>query len=147
MKVLMLKDVSGIGNRGQIKEVKQGYALNYLLPNKLAILADDKTIKNFQTTEQAKKDKEALHDELAKKNLLEIDDKVVVIKSKASEKGKLFKSIHAEEIAKALELDHGIKINSLWLPKNFAIKEIGESKVVIEKLGLKISFTVRVETE
>lgn len=147
MKVLLLKDVPGIGNKGQIKEVKEGYALNLMIPRKLAVPADTVTVKNFNTAVQAKKDKEAVHEELIKKSLLEIKDKTVLVKAKASEKGKLFKSIHGEEVAKAFELEHKIKIDGSWLPKNFSIKEVGESTVSIDKLGLRVDFFVKVEAE
>lgn len=147
MKVLLLKDVPGIGNKGQIKEVKEGYALNLMIPRKLAVPADTVTVKNFNTAVQAKKDKEAVHEELTKKSLLEIKGKTVVIKAKASEKGKLFKSIHGEEVAKAFEAEYQVKIDGSWFPKNFSIKEVGESNVSIEKFGLKVEFIVKVEAE
>jgi large subunit ribosomal protein L9 len=147
MKVLLLKDVPGIGNKGQIKEVKEGYALNLMIPRKLAVSADTVTVKNFNTAVQAKKDREAVHEELIKKTLLEIKGKVVIVKAKASEKGKLFKSIHGEEVAKAFEKEHQIKIDGSWLPKNFSIKEVCELNVLIEKFGLKVDFFVKVEAE
>jgi large subunit ribosomal protein L9 len=147
MKVLLIRDVGGMGNKGQIKDVKEGYALNYMIPNKLAVLADTVTVKNFNSSVQAKKDKDALHEELVKKSLLEIKGKSVVIKAKASEKGKLFKSIHGEDVAKAFEAEHQIKIDGTWLPKNFAIKEVGESTIIIEKVGLKVEVIIKVEAE
>jgi len=147
MKVLMLKDVAGVGQKGQIKEMKDGYVLNFLIPNKLGVLADNATIKNFNINEKAKKDRDAIHEELIKKTLLEIKDKVVIVKAKASEKGKLFKSVHGEEVAKALEAECHVKIDGSWLPKNFSIKEVGESVVSIEKFGLKVTFVLKVEAE
>ncbi len=147
MKVLLLRDVSGMGNKGQIKEVKEGYALNYMIPNKLAVPADGITVKNFKVAEQAKKDKEAIHEELIKKTLLDIKGKRVLITTKASEKGKLFKSIHGLDVSKAFQLEHNIKIDESWFPKNFSIKEVGEVKVVIEKIGLKTEVIVSVKSE
>lgn len=147
MKVLLLRDVSGMGNKGQIKEVKEGYALNYMIPNKLAVPADTVTVKNFNVAVQAKKDKDALHDELIKKTLLEIKGKSVIIKAKASDKGKLFKSIHGEDVAKAFQSEYQAKIDGTWLPKNFAIKEVGESTINIEKVGLKVEIRVIVQAE
>jgi len=147
MKILMLKDVAGIGQKGQIKDIKEGHALNYIIPNKLGVLADTVTIKNFNVAEQAKKDREAIHEELIKKTLLEMKDKVVVIKAKASEKGKLFKSVHSEEVSKAFEAEYQVKIDGSWFPKNFSIKEVGESPLVIEKLGLKVGIIIKVVAE
>jgi len=147
MKVLLLKDVPGIGNKGQIREVKEGYALNLMIPRKLAVPADTVTVKNFNTAVQAKKDKEAIQEELIKKTLLEIKGKTVVVKAKASEKGKLFKSVHGEEVSKAFEAEYQVKIDGAWLPKNFSIKEVGESSVSIEKFGLKVEFIIKVEAE
>ena len=147
MKILMLKDVAGIGKKGQIKDIKEGHALNYIIPNKLGVSADAVTIKNFNIAEQAKKDREAIHEELIKKTLLEIKDKTLVVKAKASEKGKLFKSVHGDDVAKAFEAEYHVKMDDSWLPKNFSIKEVGESNISIEKFGLKVEFIVKIEAE
>jgi ribosomal protein L9 len=77
----------------------------------------------------------------------EIKDKVLVVKAKASEKGKLFKSVHGGEVAKAFEAEYHVKMDDSWLPKNFSIKEVGESNVSIEKFGLKVEFILKVEAE
>jgi len=143
----MLKDVAGIGKKGQIKDIKEGHALNYIIPNKLGVSADAVTIKNFNIAEQAKKDREAIHEELIKKTLLEIKDKTLVVKAKASEKGKLFKSVHGDDVAKAFEAEYHVKMDDSWLPKNFSIKEVGESNISIEKFGLKVEFIVKIEAE
>ena len=147
MKILMLRDVAGIGQKGQIKEIKEGHALNYIIPNKLGVLADAVTIKNFNVAEKAKKDREVVHEELIKKTLLEIKGKVLVVKAKASEKGKLFKSVHGGDVAKAFEAEYHVKMDDSWLPKNFSIKEVGESDISIEKFGLKVEFILKVEAE
>lgn len=146
MKVLLLKDVPLMGNKGQIKDVKEGYALNYMIPNKLAVLADDVTLKNFKTAVQAKKDKEAVHEELIKEVLSSLKGKTVSIKSKASEKGKLFKSIHGKDIVKALKENHNIKIDESWLP-TVSIKEVGESSLVIKKSGITAEIKIEVLAE
>jgi len=143
MKVLLLKDVPLMGNKGQIKDVKEGYALNYMIPNKLAVLADDVTLKNFKTAVQAKKDKEAVHEELIKEVLSSLKGKTVSIKTKASEKGKLFKSIHGKDIVNALKENHNIKIDESWLP-TVSIKEVGESSLVIKKSGVTAEIKIEV---
>jgi len=147
MKVLMLKDVSGIGNRGQVKEVKQGYAINYLIPNKLAVAADMKVVNNFNAVLQAKKDREIVHEELAKKTISEIKGKSVTVKAKSSEKGHLFKAVHAEEIAKAFASQNQIQIDATWLPKGFSIKEVGQSDVTLKKFGMKADIKIYIEAE
>jgi large subunit ribosomal protein L9 len=146
MKVLLLKDVPLMGNKGQIKDVKEGYALNYMIPNKLAVLADDVTLKNFKTAVQAKKDKEAVHEELIKEALSSLKGKTVSIKSKASEKGKLFKSVHGKDIVKALKENHNLKIDESWLP-TVSIKEVGESSLVIKKSGITAEIKIEVLAE
>lgn len=146
MKVLLLRDVAGMGNKGQIKEVKEGYALNYMIPNKLAVPADSVIVKNFNTVLKAKKDKEVIQEELAKESLLEIKDKKISIKAKASEKGKLFKSVHGKDVVNAFKENHNIKIDESWLP-NISIKEVGESKITIKKFGISIEFVIEVLAE
>jgi len=144
MKVLMLKDVPLIGNKGQIKEVKQGYALNYLIPNKLAVLEDQKVVNNFNTQEKAKKDKELIHEELIKKTISEISGREVVIQAKKNDKGKLFKAIHADDIVLAFQKEHNLKIDKNWLPKNLSLKEVGDSKIEINFHNAKAVCVVKI---
>jgi large subunit ribosomal protein L9 len=146
MKVLLLKDMPLMGNKGQIKDVKEGYALNYMIPNKLAVLADDVTLKNFKTAVQAKKDKEAVYEELTKDVLSSLKGKTVSIKTKASEKGKLFKSIHGKDIVNALKENHNIKIDESWIP-TVSIKEVGESSLIIKKSGITAEIKIEVLAE
>jgi large subunit ribosomal protein L9 len=147
MQILMLKDVSGVGNKGQIKEVKEGYAFNYLLPNKLAVLADPKTVKNFKILEQSKKDRQILQQELCKKNIENLSGKEIIIKAKANEKGHLFKAVRIEDIISTLNSDFNLVVDSDWFPKNLSIKELGEHKIEIEKLNLKTDFLLKIVSE
>ena len=127
MKVVLTENVEKLGIIGDTKDVKRGYARNWLLPNKLAVASEDPKAK--EVIERAKKEREKIAKEVEKlKELaLKIQENPIEIASKAGEKGKLFGSITAEEIAKKLKLSKkDIQAEPL--------REIGRHEVTI-KLG------------
>ena len=131
MKVLLKKDVPNLGLSGDIKQVKDGYARNYLIPNGFVILADSKNqknmlfIKNLQTLKQAKRKKEAL--DFAKT----IENISVVIPAKIGEHGKLFGSVTNVRIAQALE-EKGYKVDRRNIQLDEPIKSMGEFIVPVK---------------
>jgi len=111
MKVILLKDVKGLGKKGEIVNAKDGYARNFLLPKNLAKEATQGNVKVLEEQKTAKKIRQ--EEELAKaKELAEKISKLTVeIKSKSGENGKLFGSITTKEIAEQLNKQHKIKID------------------------------------
>lgn len=146
MKVILLEDVKGLGKALDVKEVKNGYGFNYLLPEGLADLATPGALKQaerFVTRRQADKAKVAgEHKALADV----LFGKKVLIKSRA-EQGKLFGSVGAEEITVALE-GLGIKIEKEVLLLSKAYKEVGEFSLTADfGHGVKAVFLVVIEGE
>ena len=132
MKVILLKDVKGLGKRGEIKEVKDGYGRNYLLPRKLAKLATPKAIKEW---EKKRAEEEArLKEELAKINQLKekIEGLKLVIRHKLGANGQLYGAITNKEIAHELK-NFGIEIDKRDINAP-TIKSVGEYEIDI-KLG------------
>lgn len=142
MKVILIKDVARLGRNREVKDVPDGHALNFLIPRKLAIIATPLSIK--QLSEENKKKDE--HKELASKSFEEslsgLNDKTVVFKAEANEKGSLFKGIKAEDIAK-----HLTNTNFLVTKDNIKlehpIKELGIHE--IEVVHGKVKGTLKLE--
>ncbi|MCE9585187.1 50S ribosomal protein L9 [Candidatus Nomurabacteria bacterium] len=145
MKVIFLKDVPRVGKRHDVKEVNDGYAANFLFPNKLAEMATPKAVANL---EQRKKEivmTNKIQEDLLLKNLEEIKNKIINIKGKANEKGSLFSSIHKKDIIDALKSEHRAEINEEFIVLEKPIKEVGEYEIPIQIKGKKSSFKLVVQ--
>ena len=143
MKVILKADVRGKGKKGQMIEVAEGYARNFLLPKGLAVLATADAMNTMRLQEKAK----AKADAEAKAAATEIAEKLkglqVKVASKGGEGGKLFGAVTGREIASALKEQHGVDIDSKKLVLDEPIKSFGSYQVKA-KLGFEISGTVYV---
>ena len=143
MKVILKADVRGKGKKGQMIEVAEGYARNFLLPKGLAVLATADAINTMRLQEKAKATAVAE----AKAAATEIAEKLkglqVKVASKGGEGGKLFGAVTGREIAAALKEQHGVDIDSKKLVLDEPIKSFGSYQVKA-KLGFEISGTVYV---
>jgi len=139
MKVIILEDIKKLGRKYEIKEVKDGYAKNFLIPRKMAKPATSKAIQWAETQKELRKQK--LEQELQK--LQEIASKMdgfeIMFPVKVGEKGELFQSINAQKIAEKLK-ESGFKIKKDQVELKDPIKDIGEFPV-------KIKFEHNLETE
>lgn len=145
MKVIFLKDVPKVGKRNDVKEVNDGYAINFLFPNKLAERATDKSIKELELKKKELNVQREIQEELLVKNLEEIKGKVITIEAKANGKGSLFSSIHKKEILEAMQKEHRATINEDFLILEKPIKEIGEFEIPIAIKDKKSSFKLVVK--
>ena len=143
MKVILKADVRGKGKKGQMIEVAEGYARNFLMPKGLAVLATADAVNTMRLQEKAK----AKADAEAKAAATEIAEKLkgmqVKVVSKGGEGGKLFGAVTGREIAAALKEQHGVDIDSKKLVLDEPIKSFGSYQVKA-KLGFEISGTVYV---
>jgi len=145
MKVIFLKDVSRVGKKNDIKEVHDGYAINFLFPKKLAISA---TVQNLAELERNKKEvsiKREVQGELLMKNLEEIKNVTITIKGKANEKGHLFSAIHKKELVQAIQKEKHVEIDEDFMELEKPIKEIGEFEIPVNIKGKKSFFKLVVE--
>ena len=125
MKVILLQDVSGVGRKGDIKNVSDGYAGNFLLPKKLAQIATPSTLASAEKLKkQTEQDKE-VQKNIAEKNISGLKDLKVEIKAKANEKGHLFSIIHQDEISKVLKEQYHLDVPSKIIEISKPIKELG----------------------
>ena len=110
MKVIFQQDVRGQGKKGEMKEVSEGYARNYLLPRKLAVEANKDNMNALALKEKARKAQEQREREAAEANARRLKDVVVTIRARSGANGKLFGSVTSQEICDALAEQHGIVI-------------------------------------
>lgn len=145
MKVIFLEDVRGKGKRGQVKEVPDGYARNFLIKNGKAELATKQAISHLEAQQKAEA-KIAANEKAAAKQIkeqLEDDKTVVSIKSKAGSDSRLFGSVPSKQIVTALEEQFGIKLDKRKLSLSEPIKTLGYTNVPV-KLYNGVDAVIRV---
>ncbi|MFC7786513.1 MULTISPECIES: 50S ribosomal protein L9 [unclassified Rossellomorea] len=143
MKVIFLKDVKGKGKKGEVKNVADGYAHNFLLKKGLAVEATNANMGQLEG--QKKKEKQLAQEELeeAKKLKATLEEITVEMKAKSGEGGRLFGSITSKQIADALKKSHDIKIDKRKIEMNDAIRSLGYTNVPV-KLHTDVSATLKV---
>ena len=146
MKVILLQDVKGKGKKGQMIEVSDGYARNFMLPRKLAIEATPDAVNTMKMNDKATAERIARE----KAEALEISKKLramtLVVKAKGGGAGRLFGSVTNQEIADALEKNGGIKLDKRKIVIADPIKSVGTYTVTC-KLGYEISAPLTVKIE
>ena len=145
MRVIFLKDIPRVGKKYDIKEVNDGYAINFLLPRKLAVVATPKAVAELEMKKKEIAIEREVQEDLLMKNLEEIKGKVVTIKVKADEKGHLFAQVHKEEIIDGMKEQHHADISEEFIILEKPIKEIGEFEIPISIKGKKSLFKLVVE--
>ena len=143
MKVIFNADVRGQGKKGELKEVSDGYARNYLLPRKLAAEATADNINALKLKEKAKAAQIAKEKAQAEENGKKLAGIQVIIKAKAGSGGKLFGAVTSQEISKALKEQFDMKIEKNKIVQAEPIKTFG-SFTVKAKLGYEISGSINV---
>ena len=147
MKVILKEDVQNLGQQGDVVEVKSGYARNYLMPQKLAILftkQQKKSIEEAQRVEERKLEREK--DQL-ESVLKQIEDLSLSLKMQSEEDSKLFGSVTKLDVVKLLE-ENGITIDKKYVDLSSPIKTLGEHKVnIVFTKEMSGSFTLAVEKE
>jgi len=141
MKVIFNVDVKGQGKKGELKEVSEGYARNYLLPRKLATEATADNLNALRLRERAKAAAVAAEKEKAIANAKQLESAVVHIRARAGAGGKLFGAVTSQEICDALKAQHGIEIEKQKIVQAEPIKTFGSYEVKC-KFGYEISGTV-----
>ena len=125
MKVIFLKDVKGQGKKGEMKDVSDGYARNFLLPRKLAIPADNQSMTELKNKEAARQHKIDVERATARDIAKKLVGIVVKIKVGASADGRLYGSVTTKEIAEQLAKQHGITVDKRKITLNDPIKAYG----------------------
>jgi large subunit ribosomal protein L9 len=132
MKVVFLKDVKGKGKKGEIKNVADGYAHNFLLKNNLALEANAAAISALEG-QKKKNEKEAAEELAEAKKLKEVLEQLTVeLKAKSGNDGRLFGSITTKQIAAQLEKTNGIKIDKRKMELDDAIRALGYTNIPVK---------------
>ena len=143
MKVILQQDVKGQGKKGQMIEVSEGYARNFLLPKKLAIPATTDAINTMNLKEKARKAEEARLKAEAEETAKKLKDLTVKLTAKAGNGGRLFGAVTTKEISDGLKKQFSIDIPKQKLVLEEPIKAFGTYQVKA-KLGFEVSGTVSV---
>ena len=146
MKVILLQDVKGKGKKGQMIEVSDGYARNFMLPKKLAMEATPDAINTMRMNDKAAAEKAARERAAALEVSKQLRAMTLVVKAKGGGAGRLFGSVTNQEIADALEKNGGIKLDKRKIVIADPIKAVGTYTVTC-KLGYEISAPLTVKIE
>lgn len=130
MKVILLQDVENIGKKNDIKNVADGYARNFLLPKKLAIIATEQAIEDLEKQKESEAQQAEIELKKTEETVAQIDGLEFEIIEKIDESGKLYGSINELRIAKILK-DKGFAIKKKQIKIPQPIKDLGEFPVTI----------------
>lgn len=146
MEVILLKDVKGVGRAGEMKNVADGYARNYLLPRNLAVIASEAARKQVQERATAQARKAEVERAQAERHAKALGDVTLVFQAKAGESGRLYGSITSADIAARLSERIGETIDKRKVVLPEPLKELGTTDVEV-KLHPGVSMTVHVTVE
>ena len=144
MKVLLRQDVKGQGKAGQIVNVSDGYARNFLFPRQLAVPADAQAMNELRTKEEAAQYHARVEKEAALEAAAKLKEKTVKISAKAGSSGRLFGAVTTKEVAEALNKQFGIQVDKRKITMN-DIKAYGTYTAEIKlHAGVTAAFSVTV---
>lgn len=143
MKVLFLKDLEGKGKEGEVKEVKDGFARNYLIPRGIAVEATEENLRKFEEKKRIEEYREKKRLTIAKDIKKKIDKLSLTIKAKAGQDDKLFGAVTSEDISKEIKKVSGIDIDKHQIVLEEPIKKLGIYKIPV-KVDEKVTAFLRI---
>ena len=146
MKVILLQDVKGKGKKGQMLEVSDGYARNFMLPKKLAIEATADAVNTMRMNDKATQERIAREKAEAMATSKKLRELTIVVTAKGGGNGRLFGAVTTQEIAAALEKQAGIKLDKRKIVLGETIKNVGTYTATC-KLGYEITAPLSVKIE
>ena len=144
MKVILQQDVKGQGKKGQLIDASDGYARNFLLPRKLAVLATAENLNTMKQQEKAKKAQEAAEKAEAEALSEKLKTSVVKLTAKAGTGGRLFGAVTSKEISDGLKAQYGLDVAKSKIVQEEPIKAFGTYELKC-KLGYEVTGTLKVE--
>ncbi len=147
MQIILLKDVKGVGKKHDIKSVADGYALNLLIPQRLAEVATPGALARVELLKQQEAAERKIKEDLLAKNLKAIHDARIEAIVAANEEGHLFAGLHGAEIAPLVKAQTGIDILPEFIQLDKPIKAIGEHTIDVRVQGKQATFTLIVKAK
>lgn len=132
MKVILLADVKGTGNKEEIVNVSDGYARNFLFPKKLAVEATPGAAKEIERKKAAERQRELERRNEADAKARTLRGKVITVKAKAGAQGRLYGSITGQEVADALNEQYQVNIDKRKIELSETIRNVGEYEAVVK---------------
>jgi len=145
MKVIFLKDVPRVGKKNDVKELGDGYVMNFLLPRRLAVIATPKALAEFELRKKEITIEREVQEDLLIRNLEEIKGKTIVMKVRADEKGHLFSAIHEKAMVEAMKEQHHADISEEFIVLEKPVKVVGEFEIPLKIQDKKSFFKLLVE--
>ncbi|OUM87606.1 MAG: 50S ribosomal protein L9 [Bacillus thermozeamaize] len=147
MKVIFKADVKGQGKKGEVKEVSDGYARNYLIPRGLAVEATEGNLKQLASQKEKEAERKAQQKAAAQEVAAKLNEMVLTIKAKAGEGGRLFGAVTAKRLAEELA-SQGVKVDRKTIQLPEPIRELGTTQVEIRLFpGVQAMLCVQVVKE
>ncbi|NLG36739.1 MAG: 50S ribosomal protein L9 [Clostridiales bacterium] len=143
MKVILQQDVKGSGRQGEVVNVSDGYARNYLFPRKLAIPADTGRLNSLRRHQEAQAHRAATAEDRARDEAARIEGKSVRVAVRSGENGKLFGSVSTREVADALKQQLGLTFDRKKITLDEHIKQLGEYEVQL-RFYPEVTATIKV---
>ena len=144
MKVILLQDVKGQGEKGELVNVSDGYARNFLLPRNLAMIADAQAMNELRNKEASVQYHKEMDKKAAEEAAETLKGKTVIIKARAGQKGRLFGAVTTKEVSEAIKNQLGVTVDRRKINMN-DIKTFGTFTAEIKLLqGVMASVTVEV---
>lgn len=147
MQVILLKNVAKLGKKYDVKNVSDGYALNFLIPNGMAEPAVGGAIKRLEDLKLQEDENKKVQEDLLLKNLHSLEGITLEMEEKANEQGHLFAGIHKEEIASELKNQDRLEILPEHINLEKPIKEVGEHEIEVKIQEKSVKFKLLVKAK
>lgn len=147
MKIVLNKDVKGVGKKHDIKTVADGFALNSLIPQGLAELATNTALARIEKIKKQEDADKKVREDLLSKNIKSLHDVVVEVVLPANEKGHLFAGLHTTEIAPLVKEQTRIDVLPEFIKLDKPIKETGEHKIEVSIHGKSATFVLNIKAK
>jgi large subunit ribosomal protein L9 len=145
MKVILLRDISGVGRRYDVKEVKSGYALNALIPRGEAVAATPAALKRIEAEKATAEAERKVREDLVAKNLTDLDGITVTVAGKANDRGHLFAGMHREAVVGEVYKQTKLQLDPSFIMLDHPIKEVGTHTIEVRAGGKSAKFKLEVE--
>ncbi len=145
--IILTQNIEKLGKQGEIKSVSQGYAYNYLLPRNLAIVATNDKLKQLEVSKQKKQHKKRQELTVIEKISQRLSGVRLELTKKASDVGKLFEGVGADEVVNLLKQQKNIDLDKKYIKLDKKIKDIGNHKIDIVLGNKKTNIDLKIKSE